>query len=77
MQSATTQGCRSSRHRHRHLLQNRERQLFAQAGASSRLGCFDSDEKKLLTLWLADQIKEITEQEKDIANDAMEIVKMR
>ena len=37
----------------------------------------NTDEKELLTLWLADQIKEITEPEKDIANDAMEIVKMR
>lgn len=37
---------------------------------------FNTDEKELLTLWLADQIKEITEQEKDIAEDAMEIVKM-
>ena len=36
-----------------------------------------TDEKELLTLWLADQIKEITEAEKDIAEDAMEIVKMR
>jgi len=36
-----------------------------------------ADEKELLTLWLADQIKEITESEKDIAEDAMEIVKMR
>ncbi len=36
-----------------------------------------TDEKELLTLWLADQIKEITELEKDIANEAMEIVKMR
>ena len=36
-----------------------------------------TDEKELLTLWLADQIKEITESEKDIAEDAMEIVKMR
>lgn len=36
-----------------------------------------TDEKELLTLWLADLIKEITEPEKDIANDAMEIVKMR
>ena len=35
-----------------------------------------TDEKELLTLWLADQIKEITEPEKDIAQDAMEIVKM-
>lgn len=33
---------------------------------------FHADEKELLTLWLADQIKEITEPEKDIANDAME-----
>ena len=40
-------------------------------------GIFGTDEKELLTLWLADQIKEITEQEKDIANEAMEIVKMR
>ena len=38
---------------------------------------FHADEKELLTLWLADQIKEITEMEKDIAEDAMEIVKMR
>lgn len=37
----------------------------------------NTDEKELLTLWLADLIKEITEPEKDIANDAMEIVKMR
>jgi len=36
-----------------------------------------TDEKKLLTLWLADQIKEITEQEKDIAEEAMERIKMR
>lgn len=35
---------------------------------------FHADEKELLTLWLADQIKEITETEKDIAHDAMEIV---
>lgn len=35
-----------------------------------------TDEKELLTLWLADQIKEITEQEKEIAEEAMEIVKM-
>lgn len=33
---------------------------------------FHADEKELLTLWLADKIKEITEPEKDIANDAME-----
>ena len=38
---------------------------------------FNTDEKELLTLWLADQIKEITEQEKDVADEAMEIVKMR
>lgn len=37
----------------------------------------NTDTKELLTLWLADQIKEITEPEKDIANDAMEIVKMK
>lgn len=36
-----------------------------------------TDEKEFLTLWLADQIKEITESEKDIAEEAMEIVKMR
>lgn len=36
-----------------------------------------TDEKELLTLWLADQIKEITESEKDIAEDAMEFVKMK
>lgn len=40
-------------------------------------GIFHTDEKELLTLWLADQIKEITEMEKDIAEEAMEIVKMR
>ena len=38
---------------------------------------FNTDEKELLTLWLADQIKEITELEKDIAEEAMEMVKMR
>ena len=38
---------------------------------------FHTDEKELLTLWLADQIKEITEPEQEIAQDAMEIVKMR
>ena len=36
-----------------------------------------TDEKELLTLWLADQIKEITESEKDIAEEAMEMVKMK
>lgn len=36
-----------------------------------------TNEKELLTLWLADQIKEITEPEKDIAEEAMEIAKMR
>ena len=36
-----------------------------------------TDEKELLTLWLADKIKEITESEKDIAAEAMEMVKMR
>lgn len=35
----------------------------------------NADVKELLTLWLADQIKEITEQEKEIAEEAMEIVK--
>lgn len=35
---------------------------------------FNTDEKELLTLWLADQIKEITEPEKDIAQDAINIV---
>lgn len=35
---------------------------------------FNTDEKELLTLWLADQIKEITEQEKEIAPKAIEIV---
>ena len=35
---------------------------------------FNTDEKELLTLWLADQIKEITEQEKEIAQDAINIV---
>lgn len=33
-----------------------------------------TDEKELLTLWLADQIKEITEPEKEIAQDALNIV---
>ncbi|MBP5723943.1 MAG: helix-turn-helix domain-containing protein [Bacteroidales bacterium] len=33
-----------------------------------------TDEKELLTLWLADQIKEITESEKEIAQDAINIV---
>lgn len=36
-----------------------------------------TDEKVFLTLWLADKISEITEPEKEIAQDAMEIVKMR
>ena len=41
------------------------------------LACiFHTDEKELLTLWLADQIKEITEMEEDIAEEAMEIVKI-
>ena len=40
-------------------------------------GIFGTDEKELLTLWLADQIKEITEQEKDIADKAIEIVKTK
>lgn len=33
-----------------------------------------TDEKELLTLWLADQIKEITEPEKEIAPKAIELV---
>ena len=33
-----------------------------------------TDERELLTLWLADQIKEITESEKDIAQDAIDII---
>lgn len=36
-----------------------------------------TDEKELLTLWLADQIKEITDTNKDVAEEAMEMVKMR
>lgn len=36
-----------------------------------------TDVKKLLTLWLADQIKEITDTNKDVADEAMEIVKSR
>lgn len=36
-----------------------------------------TDVKKLLTLWLADQIKEITDTNTDIAEEAMEIVKMK
>ena len=38
---------------------------------------FNANEKELLALWLADQIKEITEQEKEIAEEAIEIVKMK
>ena len=38
---------------------------------------FNANEKELLTLWLADQIKEITEQEKEIAEEAIEIIKMK
>ena len=34
-----------------------------------------TDVKKLLTLWLADQIKEITDTNKDVAEEAMEMVK--
>lgn len=34
----------------------------------------NADVKELLTLWLADQIKEITEPEKDIAPKAIELV---
>lgn len=34
----------------------------------------NADVKELLTLWLADQIKVITESEKDIAQDAMKLV---
>lgn len=37
----------------------------------------NTDEKELLTLWLADQIKKITDTNKDVADEAMEIVKMR
>lgn len=36
-----------------------------------------TDEKELLTLWLADKIKEITDTNKDVADEAMKIVKMR
>ena len=36
-----------------------------------------TDEKELLTFWLADQIKEITDMNKDIAEEAMEMVKIR
>ena len=35
-----------------------------------------TDEKELLTFWLADQIKEITDTNKDIAEEAMEMVKI-
>ena len=38
---------------------------------------FNANEKELLALWLADQIKEITEQEKEIAEEAIELVKIR
>ena len=34
----------------------------------------NTDEKELLTLWLADQISEITESEKEIAQDAIDII---
>ena len=40
-------------------------------------GNYSPKREQVMTLWLADLIKEITEPEKDIANDAMEIVKMR
>lgn len=36
-----------------------------------------TDVKKLLTLWLADQIKEITDTNKDVAYEALEMVKSR
>ena len=36
-----------------------------------------TDVKKLLTLWLADQIKEITDTNKDVADEALEMVKFR
>ncbi len=36
-----------------------------------------TDEKELLTLWLADKIKEITDTNKDVADEAMKIVKLR
>lgn len=36
-----------------------------------------TDVKKLLILWLADQIKEITDTNKDVADEAMEMVKSR
>lgn len=36
-----------------------------------------ADEKNLLALWLADQIKEITDMNKDIAEEAMEMIKIR
>lgn len=39
-------------------------------------GILNADVRELLTLWLADQIKKITEQEKEIARDAMKIVNM-
>ena len=35
-----------------------------------------TDEKELLTLWLADKIKEITDTNKDVADEAMKIVKL-
>ena len=36
-----------------------------------------SKEKKLLILWMADQLKEIVEINKDIAEEAIELVKIR
>ncbi len=38
---------------------------------------FNANEKELLALWLADQIKEITNQEKEIADEAIEIIGVR
>lgn len=36
-----------------------------------------TDVKKQLTLWLADQIKEITDPNKDVADEAMKMVKIK
>lgn len=36
-----------------------------------------SKEKELLILWMADQLKEIMETNKDIAKEAIELVKIR
>lgn len=36
---------------------------------------FSADENELLTLWLADKVREVVDGEQDIAGDALEIVR--